>query len=129
MSTLDLVKDFHKCFQCPIHDHPMLLDQGLNAFRVRLIREEAQELDDALVSGHEEEVLDALCDLQYVLDGAFLALGFHHYKDKAFKAVHISNMAKLGPDGKPIIRADGKIMKPEGWQPPNLALVIRSHDY
>lgn len=129
MNTLELVKDFHKCFQHPIHDRPNLLDQKMNELRMKLLLEEVWELGIALNHGHEEDVLDALCDIQYVLDGAFLALGMHCYKDKAFKAVHISNMAKLGSDGVPVIRADGKIMKPEGWQPPNLALVIRSHDY
>lgn len=66
-------------------------------------------------------MLDALVDLVYVVVGAASAMGVD--LDRAFDAVHTANMAKLGPDGKPIRRADGKILKPEGWKPSNLAEV------
>jgi predicted HAD superfamily Cof-like phosphohydrolase len=74
------------------------------------------------------ETFDALLDLQYVLDGAFLALGFHRMKDDGLKEVHRSNMSKLGPDGLPVLREDGKVMKGDAFEPPDLASVLRDFD-
>ncbi len=125
MTTIEKVELFHRAFGRPVNDKPTIHNVEENALRVRLLREEVDELEDALVSGTEEDVLDALTDIQYILDGTYLSVGLHRYKDKAFNVVHDSNMAKLGPDGKPIVRADGKILKPLGWQPPNLSLVLR----
>lgn len=124
MKTLELVREFQLAFGRPIHDRPELHNQESNELRVRLLREEVTELEEALKCGTEVDVLDALTDIQYILDGSYLALGFHLYKEAAFREVHKSNMNKLGPDGQPVIRADGKILKPEGWQPPNLQKVI-----
>lgn len=81
-----------------------------------LIDEELRELDRAATP---EEHLDALIDLIYVTIGAGVAL--RHDMQGAWNEVHRTNMAKLGPDGKPIIReSDGKVQKPEGWLPPEL---------
>lgn len=122
--SLEQVMEFSKAFDFPIHDKPHINDVQLNWFRAKLLREEIGELCAALLAGTEEDVLDALCDIQYVLDGAFISLGFHRYKDRAFAEVHKTNMAKLGPDGKPIRNKDGKVMKPEGWVPPNLKGIL-----
>ena len=124
-STLDQVREFSEAFSVPIADSPNVTDPDINALRVKLLREELDELRDALYGHDPVATLDALCDLQYVLDGAFLQLGFAGVKEAAFADVHRSNMAKLGPDGKPIRRADGKILKPEGWQPPNLKQFLK----
>lgn len=75
----------------------------------------------------EAEVLDALCDLQYVLDGTFLALGFHKVKDAAMTEIHRSNMSKLGEDGRPVKRDDGKILKGPNYSPPDLIGVLARH--
>lgn len=83
----------------------------------KLIAEELKELDDAVTA---EEHLDAIIDLLYVVIGAGNALGYN--LQAAWDEVHRTNMAKLGPDGKPILReSDGKVLKPEGWVPPHLA--------
>ena len=93
--------------------------------RIELLREELAELKEALDSGDTVGVLDALTDLQYVLDGADRSLGYHQLKDAAFAEVQRSNMSKLGPDGKPVIRPeDGKILKGPNYSPPDLAAVI-----
>ena len=70
------------------------------------------------------DVLDALTDLQYVLDGAYLAFGLHPYKDLAFLEVHNSNLSKLDEDGKPVRRKDGKILKSPKYNPPNLKPIL-----
>jgi predicted HAD superfamily Cof-like phosphohydrolase len=64
--------------------------------------------------------LDALADIGYILAGTIINHGMQHIYDDAFNEVHRSNMAKL-VDGKAIRREDGKVLKPEGWQPPQLA--------
>ena len=69
---------------------------------------------------HMVEVLDALADIGYILAGTIINHGMQHIYDDAFNEVHRSNMAKL-VNGKVIRREDGKVLKPEGWQPPQLA--------
>lgn len=93
-------------------------------FRVALLQEELNELTAAIAAGDEVEVLDALTDLQYVLDGAFLSLGFHKMKRLAFDEVHRSNLSKLGLDGRPVFREDGKVLKPDHWSPPRLKGIL-----
>lgn len=123
--TLDQVREFHASFGHPIRNTPYLLDDKLNNLRVSLLSEEVQELRDALAGHNKKEVLDALLDIQYVLDGAFLALGFWRAKHDAFAAVHKSNMSKLGQDGKPIVREDGKILKGPNYAPVQLDTFIK----
>lgn len=122
---MKLVKEFHEKFGHPVKDKPDLLNHNLNELRVDLIDEELGELNEALSAGNEVAVLDALVDLQYVLDGAFLSLGFWKMKDAAMAEVHRSNMSKLGVDGKPIVREDGKILKGPNYNEPDLAKVLR----
>ena len=128
MKTVELVEEFHRVFGHTVADSINIDNRKLNALRVELIREELEELGYALNTNDAIEVLDALTDLQYVLDGAYLALGFSQYKDAAFNEVHRSNMSKLGADGKPIYRADGKILKGVNYSEPNLAKVMGEED-
>jgi predicted HAD superfamily Cof-like phosphohydrolase len=124
-NTLDGVKQFHDTYGLPVKDAPDLSDARVNALRISLLQEELDELKEALAEGNEKEVLDALTDLQYVLDGAYLSLGYHLLKDIAFAEVQRSNMSKLGRDGKPVIRPeDGKILKGPDYSPPDLAMVL-----
>lgn len=118
--SLEMVKEFHEAFGHPVNDKPDLTDHDLCELRHKLLLEELIELDLAMTQKDKTQVLDALCDLHYVLDGAFLALGFHNVKDAAMAEVHRSNMSKLGADGKPIYREDGKILKGPNYTAPNL---------
>lgn len=102
---------FQHVFQQHLLPHPT---ENYELYR-KLITEELKELDDA---NNAEEHLDALIDLIYVTIGAGIALG--HDMQGAWNEVHTTNMAKLGPDGKPIIRPDGKVIKPAGWKAPQL---------
>lgn len=127
-TTLEMVREFHETYSAVIKDAPDAADQAVNQLRINLLREELNELEEALDNDDVIEALDALVDIQYVLDGAFLALGFHAVKDKAFDEVHRSNMSKLGEDGKPILRAsDNKVLKGPNYFPPNLRRIVEEH--
>ena len=122
--TLALVAEFHRVFEHPAPSHPTLDNEPLNRLRVALLQEELDELRAGLEAKDPVQVLDALSDLQYVLDGAYLALGLSPLKNPAFEEVHRSNMSKLGHDGKPIRRADGKVLKGPNYSPPDLAKLL-----
>lgn len=125
MSTIEMVREFHDAFGVENCSHPRIGDMSINKLRHDLIQEELRELAVAMVEQDEVATLDALIDLQYVLDGAFLQLGFASVKDAAFAEVHRSNMSKLGADGKPIRRADGKVLKGPNYTPPNLEQFVK----
>jgi len=124
VNSIDLVREFHATYQQAVANSPRVTDANLNQLRVALLREELDELEQALAQGNVVESLDALTDLQYVLDGAYLALGFHRLKDAALAEVHRSNMSKLGEDGQPVYRDDGKVIKGPNYSPPDLARVM-----
>jgi len=128
-TTLEQVHEFHETYGAAIKASPDISDKDLNDFRVRLLQEELDELKEALADGDIVETLDALTDLQYVLDGAFLSLGLHDVKDISFAEVHRSNMSKLGEDGKPILReSDGKVLKGPNYFKPDLSQFIKKDE-
>lgn len=122
--TLGKVKLFHDACGVFTPESPHLSDAKLNELRYALLAEELEELKEGMDSQDPVAVLDALIDLQYVLDGAFLALGFSDYKNLAFDEVQRSNMSKLGEDGQPILREDGKVLKGPNYFAPDLYSVI-----
>ncbi len=125
--TLDQVQEFHETYGLPVLSEPDISDEKTNALRINLLAEELDELKEALEQGDVVETLDALIDLQYVLDGAFLSFGLQHVKGQAFDEVHRSNMSKLGADGKPIRReSDGKVLKGPDYFKPDLAQFVAS---
>lgn len=94
--------------------------------RSKLIIEEAHEFKDACEKKDHVEIIDAICDLLYVTYGAAIALGID--VDPFFREVHRSNMSKLDPDtGKPIVRHDGKILKPSTYSPANISLLLEDY--
>lgn len=124
-TTLEQVQEFHETYGLPVKPEVDISDSKTNDLRVNLLAEELEELKEALAQGDAVETLDALIDLQYVLDGAFLSFGLHHVKMDAFAEVHRSNMSKLGEDGKPIRReSDGKVMKGPHYFKPDIAQFI-----
>jgi predicted HAD superfamily Cof-like phosphohydrolase len=120
MSDFGAVRDFHVAFGVEIGDS--WTKEERRALRVRLITEEFHEYVDAEICNDKVLVADALADLLYVIHGCALEYGIP--LDLVFAEVHRSNMAKLGPDGKPLLRPDGKILKPDGWTPPNIAGIL-----
>ncbi len=118
--SIELVREFHDAFNQPDASEPHIDDDKTNNLRISLLHEELCELEEALIARDPVAVLDALTDLQYVLDGAYLQFGFADYKETALAEVHRSNMSKLDENGEPIYRADGKILKGPNYSPPNL---------
>ena len=112
--------EFNQAFEIPRLEQPGLSDSDLIELRIKLLTEEVQEYAEAARAGDMVEILDALADIGYILAGTIINHGMQDIYDDAFEEVHRSNMAKL-VDGKVHRRDDGKVMKPDDWQPPNLA--------
>lgn len=121
--TLEIVKEWHKAFDVPVVDKPVIPAERAQ-MRLVILEEEVAELREAVEAGDMVEVLDALSDIQYVLDGTFLEFGLHSLKHEAMAEVHASNMSKLGADGRPVLREDGKVLKGPDFRPPDLAGVL-----
>jgi len=125
----DIVTDFHKKFNHAI-DEPWT--SKLLELRMKLIKEECNEVSQEFASmivdiergktvsiEQKTNLLKELCDLQYVLSGAAVALGLNEMQ-VAFNRVHKSNLSKLGANGKPVYRDDGKVIKGPNYVPPEL---------
>jgi predicted HAD superfamily Cof-like phosphohydrolase len=117
---------FHAMTDTPINKHPWLLTRGRVNLRWSLIDEEVnKELKPAMEAGDMVGIADGIVDSIYVLIGAALEYGIP--LEKVWDAVQTANMAKRDPvTGKVRRREDGKILKPEGWQPPNIWRIL--HD-
>ena len=128
-TTIESVREFHDTYGVVNKEMPDISDKGINNLRLSLLQEELDELKAALANNDVVEVLDALSDLQYILDGSYLSWGLGHLKETAFNEVHRSNMSKLGEDGKPIYReGDGKVLKGPNYTPPDLAQFFVKRD-
>ncbi|MBL7947146.1 MAG: nucleoside triphosphate pyrophosphohydrolase family protein [Flavobacteriales bacterium] len=92
--------------------------------RYKLIREENEEYLEAALKGDLVEVADALGDILYILCGTLLKHGLEHKIDEVFREIQRSNMSKLGADGKPIYREDGKVMKGPNYFKPDIASIL-----
>ena len=125
-TTLDQVQEFHETYGLPVEAEQTTGSTQTKELRINLLQEELDELKEALENNDKIETLDALIDLQYVLDGAFLSFGMQDVKEAAFNEVHRSNMSKLGADGKPIRReGDGKVMKGPNYFKPDMVQFIK----
>ncbi|MCS5714592.1 nucleoside triphosphate pyrophosphohydrolase family protein [Herbiconiux sp. CPCC 205716] len=114
-----LVAEFHHAFDLPVSNRPQrVLPFGLADLRVDLLEEEVGELREAVEASNLTKIADALGDILYVTYGAALTWGVD--LDAVLREIHRSNMTKLGSDGKPILRHDGKVLKPDGYTPPNI---------
>jgi len=123
-NNLNAVQTFIRTFGQEVREVPNIGpgDDKLKALRYELIREELEELREAMENNDIVEVADALTDILYVTYGAGAAFGID--LNATFAEVQRSNMSKLGEDGKPIYREDGKIMKGPAYFKPNLKAVL-----
>ncbi|MCS5550502.1 MAG: phosphoribosyl-ATP diphosphatase [Gammaproteobacteria bacterium] len=122
VTNFELAGDFMQAFGQEVLDRPTLPSSDLGRLRLELIREEFEELTVATNAMDIIEIADALTDILYVVYGAGQAYGID--LDECYEEVHRSNMSKLGEDGKPIYRADGKVLKGPDYSPPNLTRII-----
>src|SRR3954464_9197429 len=114
---IDMVREFHAKFGLPVGDSVSFRAADL---RGKLIAEEARETVDALKLRDMVEVADGLCDVLYVVFGTAISLGIDLLP--LFAEVHRTNMRKDGG----ATRADGKILKPEGWKPPEILKLLEA---
>ena len=123
-TNFELVGDFMEAFGQAVQLEPTWPDFNTRELRLELIQEELDELSDAVADRDMIQIADALTDLLYVVYGAGHAFGID--LDECFQEVHSSNMSKLGPNGKPIHREDGKVMKGPGYFEPDLEGILGS---
>ncbi|PZO59202.1 MAG: nucleotide pyrophosphohydrolase [Leifsonia xyli] len=117
------VAEFHMSFDLPLERTPQQqVHTDLGALRVELLREEFEEFKDAVVRQDVVAVADALGDIVYVAYGAALTYGID--LDAVLREVHRANMSKLGPDGEPLLREDGKVLKPPSYVAPDVRRVL-----
>ena len=113
---IKMVVEFHEKFLQDMKTEPSLLPLAEARLRYALGQEELDEYMEAAVDNDIVETLDSFADQLYILIGSIVKHGMQNMIVPAFKLVHENNMRKLGPDGKPIFREDGKIIKPEGFE-------------
>jgi predicted HAD superfamily Cof-like phosphohydrolase len=116
------VADFHRAYQLEAAEVPTVVGTELARLRQALIDEEVDELRAAAVAGDVVEIADALADIVYVAYGTARVYGID--LDAVLDEVHSSNMTKLGADGRPVRRADGKVLKGPDYRPPDIARVL-----
>jgi len=110
------IKAFQTAFECNVLPVPTIPVKEIQELRIRLLQEELDELKVANIDGDIVEVADALVDIMYVLLGTACEYGLVDKMEEMWDLVHKNNMNKLWPDGKVHKRADGKVIKPEGFQ-------------
>ena len=118
MTNFQKVKTFMQTFGQEVKSKPSFSSDKINELRYNLIREELDELKQAMNNKDILEVADALTDILYVTYGAGHSFGIN--LDKCFAEVQSSNMSKLGVDGKPIYNEKGKVMKGPNYFKPDL---------
>ncbi len=123
MTNFEKVGIFMKTFGQEVKLDPSFSTDKINQLRLKLIKEELQELLEAMKKKDLLEVADALTDILYVTYGTGHAFGIN--LDKCFDEVQTSNMSKLGEDGKPIYNEHGKVMKGPNYFKPNLKKFIK----
>ena len=123
MTNFQKVKNFMETFGQEVKSRPSFSSDKINMLRYNLIKEELDEFKQALDNSDLLEVADALTDILYVTYGAGHAFGIN--LDACFQEVQISNMSKLGSDGKPIYNDQGKVMKGPNYFKPDLSKYIK----
>ena len=122
MSNFNKVGTFMKTFGQEVKTEPSFSTDKINKLRIDLIKEELQELTEAMNNNDLLEVADALTDILYVTYGAGHAFGID--LDKCFDEVQNSNMSKLGENGQPIYNESGKVMKGPNYFKPDLSKFV-----
>jgi predicted HAD superfamily Cof-like phosphohydrolase len=125
---LKAVETFHNAFKQENGKWPQPLSEHEFNLRHSLMKEENDEYLEACYKNSLVEIADALGDQLYILCGTILKHGMQHIIEDVFNEIQASNMSKLGDDGKPILREDGKILKGPGYFRPDLSKFIKIED-
>ena len=122
---IEAVTKFHKSYGLGIEHTPKAnLPKNISELRFNLMKEENEEYLQAAQDEDLIEIGDALGDMLYILCGTIIAHGFQDKIESIFDEIQRSNMSKLGADGKPIFRKDGKVMKGPNYFKPDLKKIL-----
>jgi len=125
INKIKAVQEFHKAFGLGVNESPIAkLSEKKLQLRFDLMQEENEEYLEAAKEDDLVEVADALGDMLYILCGTIIEHGMQHKIEEVFNEIQRSNMSKLGADGKPIYREDGKVMKGPNYFKPNIAEIL-----
>ena len=121
----DAVHEFHTAFKLGIKNEPTAdLGAAKNLLRFNLMKEENEEYLEAANANDLVEVADALGDMLYILCGTIIEHGMQDKIEQVFDEIQRSNLSKLGEDGKPIYREDGKVMKGPNYFKPKISEIL-----
>ncbi len=124
-SKIEAVRLFHTSFGLGVSETLKAdLGENKNKLRFNLMDEENKEYFEAVQNNDLVEVADALGDMLYILCGTILEHGMQHKIEQVFEEIQRSNMSKLGADGKPIYREDGKVLKGPNYFKPNIEDIL-----
>ena len=119
------VQQFHTAFGLGFSESPIAdLGPAKNRLRYNLMKEENEEYLEAASNNDLVEVADALGDMLYILCGTIIEHGMQHKIEEVFEEIQRSNMSKLGADGKPIYREDGKVLKGPAYFKPDIKSIL-----
>lgn len=122
---LNAVKKFHDAFSIGFSQNPIAsLGDKKNQLRFELMKEENEEYLHAVQNNDLVEIADALGDMLYILCGTIIEHGLQDKIEAIFDEIQRSNMSKLGNDGQPIYREDGKVLKGPNYFKPNIASLL-----
>lgn len=122
---IDAVTQFHNAFGLGVSEQPLAnLGEAKNKLRFELMKEENEEYLEAAQNNDLVEVADALGDMLYILCGTIIEHGMQYKIEEVFDEIQRSNMSKLGADGKPIYREDGKVLKGPNYFKPNIREIL-----
>ena len=119
------VHAFHTAFKLNIQNNPTVtISEERKKLRFELMKEENEEYLEAANNNDMVEVADALGDMLYILCGTIIEHGMQHKIEAVFEEIQQSNMSKLGADGQPIYRQDGKVLKGPNYFKPNIKQIL-----
>jgi predicted HAD superfamily Cof-like phosphohydrolase len=122
---INAVKEFHTAFVIGHSEIPRAdLGESKKILRYNLMKEENEEYLEAVQNNDLIEIADALGDMMYILCGTIIEHGLQHKIEEVFDEIQRSNMSKLGTDGKPIYREDGKVMKGPNYFKPDFSKIL-----
>lgn len=124
-NKLAAVQEFHLAFGLGVNETPVGdLGKAGNRLRYDLMKEENEEYLEAASKNDLPEVADALGDMLYILCGTILEHGMQHKIEEVFNEIQRSNMSKLGLNGKPVLREDGKVLKGPNYSRPEIKKIL-----
>ena len=125
IEKINSVKEFHEVFGLEFHEHPETnISDRIIELRHRLMQEENDEYLEAAKAKDLTLIADALGDKLYILCGTIIAHGLQYKIEEVFNEIQGSNMSKLGADGQPIFREDGKVLKGPNFFPPDIKKIL-----